>query len=436
MKQTRLLEGIRILALEQVMVVPYATAILADMGAEVIRIEHPEHLDDRRSGPWPDNIPGEQWWNEGGTFAYWNRSKKSLCLDVYTPRGRELFLKLVLLSDIVVDNFRTGTMERLGLDHESLANIKPDIITLTCNAFGSTGPYRAYGSRARTIDSFCGLSSISGYEGGPALRASSNYMDHTGALNNAFLLLLAIYHKRKTGQGLRLDASMYETGIQSIGPALLEVQKGIVQERTGSAHPYWKAPYNVYPTQGTDQWIAISVSSDEEWARLKDAMGQPEWACDARLDTVPGRWEHRKELDRHLAEWTSHGDHVTQMHRLQQHRVPAGAVYSASELLQDPHLEQRGYLASIPPEEATNSGSRRYAGRAFADRPFHMPKVETRMRPAPDLGEHNQEVFRGLLGLSAQEIARLKQEGIVLDRPSANDLASPPQPGSGMGAAL
>ena len=436
MQRERLLEGVRIIALEQVMVLPYATAILADMGAEVIRVEHPEHLDDRRMGPWPDNAPGEEWWNGGGTFAYWNRSKKSICLDVYTARGQELFLKLVRLSDIVVDNFRTGTMERLGFDHASLAKVKPDIITLTSNAFGSTGPYRSYGSRARTIDSFCGLSYISGYEGGPALRASSNYMDHTGALHNAFTLLLAIYHKRKTGKGMRLDSSMYETGIQCIGPALLEVQRGILQERTGSAHPYWKAPYNVYPTKGNDQWIAICVSSDEEWAHLKEAMELPEWACDSRFDTVLGRWELRKELDRRLGGWTSQTDHIPLMHQLQQRGIPAGAVHSAGELVDDPHLGERDYFAFIGPEEATNSGIKRYAGRAFADRPFRMPKVETRMRPGPDLGEHNQEILGGLLGLSKEEIVRLAEEGILLDRPSKSDLANPPIPNTSASPAL
>lgn len=432
MTHTDLLRDIRILCLEQVMVVPYATAILADLGAEVIRVEHPQHLDDRRSGPWPDNTPPEDWWNAGGTFAYWNRNKKSIVLDVDSPTGGALFLELVKRSDIVVDNFRTGTMQRLGFDHESLAKIKPDIITLTCNAFGSTGPYRAYGSRARTIDSFCGLSYISGYEGGPALRASSNYMDHSGALNNAYLLLLAIYHKGRTGKGLRLDASMYETGIQCIGPALLEAQKGISQERMGSAHPCWKAPYNVYPAKGEDQWIAISVASDAEWEGLKQAMGGPGWAAHPQYETVLGRWQHRKELDKELGLWTSSRDNVALMHLLQSHGVPAGPVYRAGDLLQDPHLRARDYFAVISPAHATNGGGRAYAGRAFADRPFRIPQVSTAMGPAPDLGQHNREVFQGLLGLSEEELARLRAEGVVLDAPTQKDLTHPPAPASTM----
>lgn len=327
-------------------------------------------------------------------------------------------------------------MQRLGFDHESLTKVKPDIITLTCNAFGSTGPYRAYGSRARTIDSFSGVSYISGYEGGPALRASSNYMDHSGALNNALMLLMAIHQKGKTGKGARLDSSMYETGIQCIGPALLETQKGMAQQRMGSAHPYWKAPYNVYPARGEDRWIAISVSSDAEWERLKGAMGSPDWAEDPRYGTVTGRWRHRKELDRHLGEWTATQDHIAAMHLLQEAGVPAGAVHSAEELLSDPHLEERGYFDAIAPEDASNTGARTYAGRAFAGRPFRIPKVPTPLLAAPDLGQHNREVFQGLLKLSDGEIAELMKEGIVADRPPPKYVENRPVPSAGASALL
>ena len=205
MGDNTVLQGIRVLSLEQVHVLPWGTAFLADFGAEVVRVESATHMNDRRSGPFPDQVPGEEWWNEGGTFAYWARNKKSLCLDVTQPQGKEVFLKLVARSDIVTDNFRPGTMQRLGLDHDSLTQVKPDIITLSCTAYGHTGPWRAYGARARTVDAVCGLSSLTGYEGGPALRASSNYMDHSGGLNVAYALLLALYQRRKTGAGMRLD---------------------------------------------------------------------------------------------------------------------------------------------------------------------------------------------------------------------------------------
>ena len=190
------------------------------------------------------------------------------------------------------------------MDHDSLTAVKPDIITLSCTAYGHTGPWQAYGARARTVDAACGLSYLTGYEGGPSLRASANYMDHTGGLNVAYALLLALYRKRKTGQGARIDLSMYETGVSCIAPAVLEAQRGVSRPRLGPSH-LWKAPHNVYPCLGDDRWIAITVSDDDEWRSLRRAMGEPDWAGDASLDTEEGRHADRQSLDAHIAQWTA-----------------------------------------------------------------------------------------------------------------------------------
>jgi benzylsuccinate CoA-transferase BbsF subunit len=269
MKTQGVLHGVRVLSLEQVHVLPWGTAFLADFGAQVIRMESADHMNDRRSGPFPEGEPGDAWWNEGGTFGYWARNKQSLCLQVTEPRGKEVFLKLVQHCDIVTDNFRPGTMRRLGLDHDSLTAVKPDVITLSCTAYGHTGPWHAYGARARTVDAACGLSSLTGYEGGESIRASSNYMDHTGGLNVAYALLLALYRRRKTGKGMRIDLSMYETGVSCIAPAILEAQAGITRPRLGTAH-LWQVPHNIYPCQGEDRWITIMMPSGSVYA--------PPWA--------------------------------------------------------------------------------------------------------------------------------------------------------------
>ena len=426
MDQKKILEGIRVLSLEQVMSLPYGTAFLADMGAEVIRIESPEHFNDRRFGIYPDNKQGEEWWNESATFTNWNRNKKSLCLDVYAPRGRELFLDLVKHSDVVCDNFRTGTMQRLGLDYEHLVKVKPDIISFTCNAYGSTGPYRGLGARARNIDSFSGLSYLSGYEDGPSLRVSGNYMDHTNGLNNAYLLLNALYHKRKTGKGLRVDASMYEAGIQCIAPAILEAQQGFFETRHGSGDRAWRAPYNVYPCQPADRWIAISVTTDAQWERLKQAMGRPAWAAEARFDAASGRWWARAELDALLSAWTLDHHHVDLMELLQAVGVPAGAVYDAQDCAEDAHLNARGYFDVFPAPQAQTTSGRAIAGRKFAGRPFRMPLVPTPIGPAPDLGASNRELLQGLLGISDSEYAQLEAEGTVRSLPTPKELANRP----------
>jgi benzylsuccinate CoA-transferase BbsF subunit len=411
MTQQAVLAGIRVLSLEQVHVLPWGTAFLADFGAQVIRVESADHMNDRRSGPFPDGEPGDEWWNEGGTFAYWARNKESLCLDVTQPRGKEVFLTLVAQSDILTDNFRPGTMRRLGLDHESLAAIKPDIITLSCTAYGHTGPWRAYGARARTVDAVCGLSFLTGYEGGESIRASSNYMDHTGGLNIAYALLLALYRRRKTGKGARIDLSMYETGVSCIAPALLEVQRGITRPRLGTAH-MWKAPHNVYPCQGVDRWIAIAVSSDDEWQRLRGVMGQPPWAMEPRFDTVPSRWHHRRELDDQIGQWTVTHDNEALTQLLQAHGVAAGAVFTARDLVANAHLRERGYF-----EVFTNANAPRVGPRVYAGRPFRIPNIPEALTLVSALGQHNVQILREVAKLSEEEIQALLEAGIIAARP-------------------
>jgi benzylsuccinate CoA-transferase BbsF subunit len=411
MVEHAVLAGVRVLSLEQVHVLPWGTAFLADFGAQVIRVESADHMNDRRSGPFPDGEPGEAWWNEGGTFAYWARNKESLCLDVTKPSGKEVFLKLVAQSDIVTDNFRPGTMLRLGLDHDSLARIKPNIITLSCTAYGHTGPWRAYGARARTVDAVCGLSFLTGYAGGESIRASSNYMDHTGGLNVAYALLLALYRRRKTGKGARIDLSMYETGVSCIAPAVLEVQRGITRPRLGTTHA-WKAPHHVYPCQGDDRWIAITVCTDDEWQRLRAVMAEPPWAMEARFETALGRWQHRGELDEHIGQWTATHDNTALMDLLQAHGVPAGAVFTARDLVANAHLRERGYF-----EVFTNANAPRVGARIFAGRPFHIPNIPEALTLVSALGQHNVQILREVAGLTQDEIQQLLDTGIIAHRP-------------------
>ena len=411
MLEQAVLAGVRVLSLEQVHVLPWGTAFLADFGAEVIRVESADHMNDRRSGPFPDGEPSEAWWNEGGTFAYWGRNKESLCLDVTTPRGKDVFLKLVARSDIVTDNFRPGTMLRLGLDHDSLTKLKPDIITLSCTAYGHTGPWRAYGARARTVDAVCGLSYLTGYEGGEAIRASSNYMDHTGGLNVAYALLLALYRRRKTGKGARIDLSMYETGVSCIAPAIVEVQRGITRPRLGTAHA-WKAPHNVYRCQGDDRWVAITVSTDDEWQRLRAVMGDPPWAMQPCFETITGRWEHRGELDEQIEKWTAAHDNEALTHLLQAHGVPAGAVLTARDLVANSHLRAREYFEVFTNENASHAGPRVYAGR-----PFRIPRIPEALTLVSALGQHNVQILRDVAGLSADEVRELLDADIIAGRP-------------------
>jgi crotonobetainyl-CoA:carnitine CoA-transferase CaiB-like acyl-CoA transferase len=411
-----LLQGIRVLTLEQVHALPWGTAFLADLGAQVIRIESVAHLQDRKAGPFANGKAGVEWWNEGGNLAYFGtRNKQSLCLEVTRPAGKEVFLKLVRNCDVVTDNFRPGTMRRLGFDHESLAQVNPRVITLSSTAYGYTGPWRSAGSRARTVDAACGMSYLTGYEGGPSQRASNNYMDHSTGNNVAFALLLALYRRQRTGKGMRIDLTMQETGISCIGPAILEAQRGIGRPRLGCGH-LWKSPHNVYSCAGRDRWIAIAVSNEAEWAALKQVMGDPAWAQDPRFDSAQGRWQNRHELDRNVADWTATQDDKELSQSLQAHGVCAGAVLTAADLVNDPHLKQRGFLQEL--EYSSAVGPRTYAGR-----PFRIPGVSMAIRHVAGLGEHNEVVLREVAGLSQQEIRALAEDGVIANKPRAEEKA-------------
>ena len=412
MPQNQILEGVRVLTLEQVHALPWGTSFLADLGAQVIRVESSAHLQDRKAGPFPDGQPSQEWWNEGGNLAYFGtRNKQSLCMDVATPQGKEAFLKLAKNCDIVTDNFRPGTMERFGFDHESLAKLNPKIITLSSSAYGYTGPWRRAGSRARTVDATCGMSYLTGYEDGPSYRASNNYMDHSVGNNVAYALLLALYQRNKTGEGMRIDLTMQETGVSAIGPAILETQRGITRSRLGCGH-LWKSPHNVFPCRGSDRWIAIAVSTDEEWQRLQKAMEEPLWAADSRFETAQGRWNHRHHLGDLLSEWTQTQDDQELMNHLQSNGVAAGAVLTAEDLVANPHLGERGYIEEFENVNAPQAGPRKYAGR-----PFRMEGVSFAIRHVAALGEHNVETLRDVAGLSDDEITTLANEGIISTQP-------------------
>ena len=412
MPENRILDGVRVLTLEQVHALPWGTSFLADLGAQVIRIESIAHLQDRKAGPFPGGRPSEEWWNEGGNLAYFGaRNKQSLCLEVPDPRGKEVFLKLVENCDIVTDNFRPGTMARFGFDHESLSKINPRIITLSSTAYGYTGPWSRAGSRARTVDASSGMSYLTGYEGGPSRRASNNYMDHSVGNNVAYALLLALYQRNKTGKGMRIDLTMQETGVSAIGPAILETQRGISRSRLGCGH-LWKSPHNVFACRGDDRWITIVVSTDEEWRRLRVAMDEPAWAAEPRFDTAQGRWRDRHRLGELLSEWTQTWDNQELMNHLQSNGVTAGAVLTAEDLVADPHLEDRGYIEDFENVNAPQIGPRKYAGR-----PFRMPGISFNIRNVAALGEHNVETLEKIAGLSQEEIAVLAADGIISSQP-------------------
>jgi crotonobetainyl-CoA:carnitine CoA-transferase CaiB-like acyl-CoA transferase len=236
-------------------------------------------------------------------------------------------------------------------------------------------------------------------------------MDHSVGNNVAYALLLALYQRDKTGKGMRIDLTMQETGVSAIGPAILETQRGISRPRLGCGH-LWKSPHNVFPCRGYDRWIAITVSSEEQWQQLKHAMEEPDWATDPRFDTAQRRWQNRHALGEYMSDWTRTQDDHELMDHLQNHGVAAGAVLTAEDLVSNPHLNKRNYIQEFENLNAPQAGPRKYAGR-----PFRMQDISFSIRSVAALGEHNLETLRDVAGLSDKEIGALISEGIISTQP-------------------
>lgn len=421
------LAGVRIITCEQVLQLPWATMLLAEMGAEVIRVESTARNQTREMRPFPENRRGKEWWNQSGHYSYFARNKKSLTLDLKRPQAVEVFKQLVKVSDVVADNNRPDVMDRLGIGYQTLREIKPDLIMLGSTGYGQTGPWRRMGAFGRCIHPMSGLQQFTGYEGGAPVGFEDNDADVTTGWNSALAILIALHHRRRTGEGMYIDMSMYETNVNWVAPALLGLQMGSSPyRRLGNAH-HAIAPQGCYRCAGNDEWIVISVSTEEQWQALVQIIARPEVAMDRKFIDPLNRWKYRKELDDILEAWTREHDKKELMHRLQQAGVPAGAVMKAPDLLADRHLKARGYFEWFAhPPEWEGVGSRPYQGR-----PYRFSKTPGSIRFVASLGEHNHEILGGLLGLSAKEIEELEKQQIIGTVPAAVQAGPYQDPGRG-----
>lgn len=416
---TPALAGLRILDLTQVAVGPYATLLLGFMGAEVIKVESCARMDISRGaarpapggeGLYPGGDPGERPWNRTGYYVQRNGNKRSLTLDLTAPRGKELFLQLVGVCDVLIENYRATVMDRLGLGYAVLSRTNPRLIYVKISSQGATGPEKDYASLGSTLEQTAGLASITGYDDGKPLMTNETYPDPVVGILAVGALMAALRQRRQTGQGAFVDLAQREVTTMLLGEAVVDYSlTGRVAQPLGNRHPQW-VPQGVYPCLGTDLWLAITVTSEPEWQGLCQALGQPELAQDARFATVLGRRQHQEALDRIVTAWTQQHEHRQAMHLLQAHGVPAGAVLTGGETIHDPHLEARGFWDVVEHPEV---GPYRQVTTPWqlTRNPRHLT------RPAPGLGEHNHAVLRDLLGLSAQDIAALEAQGIIGTRP-------------------
>ena len=291
------LEGIRVLDSSHIFALPYAGGLLADMGAEVIKIEGPGHTDMTRTGglagSFPENEVTEDWWNRSSTYNTLNRGKLSITLDLTDARGRDLFRELATISDVVMESYTPRVMRDWGLDYQSLKGIRPDVIMVSNTGYGhGDGPYSDYPAQATTQEGTHGLCWITGYPGGPPSRAGASYVDFLSTWTAIFAIGAALRYRRRTGRGQWIDLAMYQAGAMFNSEYILDyVVNARLGERIGNRHPS-RAPQGCFRARGVDEWITLSIGSDEQWRRLCELMGRPELSRDP---PVRGRSVPREE---------------------------------------------------------------------------------------------------------------------------------------------
>lgn len=416
------LEGVRVADLSMWFAGPMASRLLADMGAEVIKIESPNHLDPWR-GPivydpkvtlrYPSGMIPERPYNCSAGFNLQNRNKYGIALALDTPEGRRLFSKLVKISDVVLENYSPRVMGKLGFDYTELERINPQIIMMSLPALGSSGPDKNYVAFGDTIDCMSGMAYRTGYIGEePMLQSGLAYGDPLSGMNAAFAVVAALRHRRRHGHGMHAELSQVEGVVAFNADAVMDyTMNGRVRERMGNRH-LSIAPHGCYRCRGEDRWVVIAVPNDEAWRAFCLAIGQPLLVQDARFSNGQERYENQDEMDKLIEEWTLEHDHYEVMQILQQVGIPAGPVLDAKEQLEDPHLIDRGFFESVSHSEA---GTFPYVGMHA-----RFSKTPGRIRcAAPCFAEHNDYVFGELLGLSQEEIVRLDEAGITSRTPSA-----------------
>lgn len=395
------LEGIRVADLTMMWAGPYATRILAEMGAEVLKIESPSAWDNIRT---LIPQPGEaEPWNSSFYFNDYNRDKKSVTLDLAQERGREVFLDLVRHCDVVIENYRAEVMEKLGLPYEVLRGRRPDLVMVSMAGFGKTGPERDNVGFGPIIEQMAGLASLAGYgDDGQPMKTGISYGDPVAGIAAAGAVALGLIRRRRTGQGSYIDLAQRETMAAQVGEAFVAASlRGEEPLHRGNRSPRW-APQGVYRASGSEQWIAISARDDPEWQALAHLIG----AHGLAGLSFEERQRRHDELDAQIEAWTARQDPQQAMEALQAAGVPAGRVLDTVAIHDDPHLAARGYWVALPHPKSP---------------PWRQPSTSWRLveanpqlrRHAPLFGEHTREVLGGLLGLSPAAMDELEANHVI-----------------------
>ncbi|GIW05395.1 MAG: hypothetical protein KatS3mg060_0200 [Dehalococcoidia bacterium] len=411
------LRGIRVLDFTTAWAGPRMTAYLAEMGAEVIHVESIQYLDTHRgwskwawgaSGNMPNNEPGRRPWERNSQYNEFNKNKLGITLNLADPEGVALFKELVKISDVVVDNYKAGTTTRFGVDYDQLKPIRPDIIQVSLPAFGSTGPYRDYTAWGNQVMALCGQGLLLNYEGEDEPEPGGTYGDPIAAITGAFVVVAALFHRRRTGQGQYIEVALSEVSPPLLPEAFAEyTMNGRQPVPRGNSNPE-AVPWNVYPCAGDDAWVAICCRTDAEARRLFELMGRTDFL--ERYATIPARLAGRAEIDAAVAAWTAPQEKHAVADRLQAAGIPAEAAAQYAEVLADPQLHARAFFTELDHPECGV-----YPHPLQAVRLSKSPPID--YRAAPTYGQHNADVLGGLLGVTDAQLAALAAREVIGTEP-------------------
>jgi crotonobetainyl-CoA:carnitine CoA-transferase CaiB-like acyl-CoA transferase len=400
---TRPLDGIRVLDLGVIVFGAEVPRLLADMGADVIKVESRAYPDGARGMSAPDSTAVSP------NFAVGHRNERSFGLNLRSAEGVEVFKRLVALSDVVVSNFKPGTLEKLGLGYEDLAHVRPDLVWMSGSGVGHTGPWHDWLGYGPLVRCSAGVTSLWRYADDPDSfsEPTTIYPDHYAARVAAVTVISALIRRRRTGAGADIRVSQAETSINHFAQNYVRewLEPGSVVAMGNASDE--GAPWGVYPCAGDDEWCVITVGDDDQWARFRIAVGEPSWSDDARFATAAGRMANRAELEALVTSWTACRPPRAVMDALQAAGVPAADMRRLEDLVDDPHLEARGFEASF--EQPGLDQPLRTERLPFHSLTIPLPPL----RAAPAHGEHTRELAATLLGMADDEIDRLVAGGIL-----------------------
>jgi crotonobetainyl-CoA:carnitine CoA-transferase CaiB-like acyl-CoA transferase len=405
-----LLEDTRVLDLTIFLAGPLPSAILADFGAEVIKVEAIQRLDGFRAYGTPSLAAVEAGYERSPLFNSANHNKRGITLNLAAPDGVRLLKQLAAKSDAVVTNFSPRVLPQLGLDYEALCKVNPAIVLTSVSGFGQDGPWRDYVSFAAIGEAVSGITSLGGYTGEGVVLNGVGVSDFYAGLMAAFGTLVALREARSTGRGCHVDISQLEASIPFIADVFMDFSLNGRSRAAATNYDPARAPHGSFPARGEDAWVTISIGNDDQWRALVEVMGRPHWATGEEFSTPLGRYRNRERLNELIAKWTTTHDKDELGRELQLRGIPAAPVRAPAEQLDDPQLKATGFFQQV---------EHKYAGRhPYSSLPIRIdgsyPCIN---RVGPMLGEDNHYVFTQVLGLDQAEVDRLEKAGIIGNRP-------------------